>query len=118
MTRQQLLRNRLVALVDALLARHEDKLLPEADATGSMDGDDARIQVQTWEGHRLPSLSADDACAMDEIIDALRRVGVGTYGRCVVCGDAVGFQRLQDYPTTRMCEGCASDEMSRPFSVH
>lgn len=116
MTRQQLLRKRLVALVDELLARHEDQLLPEAEGHGRAARED--IQVQTWEGHRLPKLSADDARAMGELIDALRRVDAGTYGRCVMCGDAVGFQRLQDSPTTRMCESCASDELWRPVASH
>jgi RNA polymerase-binding transcription factor DksA len=116
MTRQQVLRKRLVALVDALLARHEDELLPDADAIDSPAGREA--QAQMWEAHRLPGSSADDACAMDEIVDALRRVDAGTYGRCVVCDDALGFQRLLDSPTTRMCESCASDERWRPFAVH
>lgn len=116
MTRQQLLRKRLVALVDALLARHEHKLLPGVDALDSTAVED--VQVQTWEGHRLPILSDDDARAMEEIIDALRRVETGTYGQCVACGEGIDFRRLQDSPTTRMCEGCASDEMWRPFAVH
>jgi RNA polymerase-binding transcription factor DksA len=116
MTRQQLLRKRLVALVDAVLARHEAQLLPDAEAPDGILGEE--VQVQTWEGHRLPNLSTDDARAINEIIDALRRIGAGTYGRCAVCGDAVDFQRLQDSPTTRMCESCASDEMWRPFAAH
>jgi len=116
MTRQQLLRKRLVALVDALLARHQGKLLPEGNALDSTSGEE--IQVETWEGHRLPTQDTDDARAMDEIIDALRRVDAGAYGRCVVCGDAVGFQRLQESPTTRMCEVCAGDEVWRPFASH
>jgi DnaK suppressor protein len=116
MTRRQLLRKRLVALVDALLARHEDRLLPETDAPDATAVEE--IQVQTWEGHGLPASSDDHVCAMDEIIDALRRVDAGTYGRCVVCGDPVGFQRLQNSPTTRMCEGCTDDEAWRPLAFH
>jgi RNA polymerase-binding transcription factor DksA len=55
---------------------------------------------------------------MNEVIDVLRRVDAGTYGQCVVCGEAVGFHRLRDSPTTRMCEGCAGDEVGRPFAIH
>jgi len=116
MTRQQLLRKRLVALVDAVLARHEGKLLPPEAASGGAAGEEP--EVQTWDGHRLPVLSADDACAMDEIVDALHRIGAGIYGSCVVCGEVLDFQRLQDSPTARMCEGCAGDEKWRPFALH
>jgi DnaK suppressor protein len=116
MTRQQLLRRRLVALANTLLARYEDKLPPDASETDSTA--DEGVQIEMWEGHRLPSLSTEDARSMNEIVDALRRVDAGSYGWCVVCGDAVGFQRLEDFPTARMCESCASDEMWRPFAVH
>jgi DnaK suppressor protein len=116
MTRQQLLRKRLVALVDALLARYEDQLLPDPDAPDSTIGEE--LQVQIWDGHRLPSLSDDHARAVDEIVDVLRRIGAGAYGRCVVCGVAVGFQRLHSSPTARMCEECASDEQCRPLAFH
>jgi DnaK suppressor protein len=38
---------------------------------------------------------------------ALRRIDLGTYGRCESCGGAIGRQRLLALPTARFCLGCA-----------
>lgn len=42
-----------------------------------------------------------------ETEDALRRVDLGTYGRCEACGGAIGRQRLLALPAARFCLGCA-----------
>ncbi len=39
---------------------------------------------------------------------ALSRVDSGTYGLCVDCGEAIGFQRLQAYPSANRCLQCQS----------
>ncbi len=39
---------------------------------------------------------------------ALSRVESGTYGLCVDCGDPIGFQRLQAYPSANRCLACQS----------
>jgi RNA polymerase-binding protein DksA len=39
---------------------------------------------------------------------ALSRVQSGTYGLCVDCGEAIGFQRLQAYPSANRCVQCQS----------
>ena len=39
---------------------------------------------------------------------ALSRVQSGTYGLCVDCGEAIGFQRLQAYPSANRCVRCQS----------
>ncbi|WP_324780948.1 TraR/DksA family transcriptional regulator [Thiobacillus sedimenti] len=43
---------------------------------------------------------------MRDIEAALRRVGDGTYGVCIDCGDDIGFTRLQAYPTAKRCIVC------------
>ncbi len=48
---------------------------------------------------------------MDEISGiqaALLRVGSGTFGLCVDCGEAIGFQRSQAYPSASRCLACQS----------
>ncbi len=48
---------------------------------------------------------------VDEISNiqaALSRVDSGTYGLCVDCGEAIGFQRLQAYPSANRCLQCQS----------
>jgi len=39
---------------------------------------------------------------------ALSRVQSGTYGLCVDCGESIGFQRLQAYPSANRCVQCQS----------
>jgi RNA polymerase-binding protein DksA len=39
---------------------------------------------------------------------ALSRVDSGTYGLCVDCGETIGFQRLQAYPSANRCLACQS----------
>jgi RNA polymerase-binding protein DksA len=39
---------------------------------------------------------------------ALSRVESGTYGLCVECGEQIGFQRLQAYPSANRCLACQS----------
>jgi RNA polymerase-binding protein DksA len=43
---------------------------------------------------------------MRDIEAALQRVRNGEYGVCIDCGDAVGFGRLQAYPTAKRCIVC------------
>lgn len=39
---------------------------------------------------------------------ALARMESGTYGYCVDCGEGIGFQRLQAYPSANRCLSCQS----------
>ncbi len=39
---------------------------------------------------------------------ALSRMESGTYGLCVHCGEQIGFQRLQAYPSANRCLPCQS----------
>ena len=41
---------------------------------------------------------------------ALSRVDSGTYGLCVDCGESIGFQRLQAYPSANRCLECQKIE--------
>lgn len=39
---------------------------------------------------------------------ALGRMASGTYGLCVSCGDAIGFERLRAWPLANRCVECQS----------
>lgn len=43
---------------------------------------------------------------LDEIEDALGRLGSGAYGRCQACGVAISPERLWAMPTARHCVEC------------
>lgn len=40
------------------------------------------------------------------ILDALRRIEQGSYGRCTTCGAAMPYGRLLVMPEARTCAGC------------
>ncbi|GAB5452503.1 MAG: hypothetical protein Hals2KO_28310 [Halioglobus sp.] len=43
---------------------------------------------------------------LQKIEGALRRLNEGTYGDCVVCGDAIEMARLEFDPASTRCMGC------------
>jgi len=54
-----------------------------------------------------------DAAQMDRQVNqlrdidaALQRLHEGTYGECIECGTAIGFERLKAYPAATRCIDC------------
>ncbi|HHM04213.1 MAG TPA: TraR/DksA family transcriptional regulator [Gammaproteobacteria bacterium] len=37
---------------------------------------------------------------------ALQRINMGSYGLCEMCGEPIGFERLQSQPAARRCVAC------------
>lgn len=53
---------------------------------------------------------------LDELRDveaALERVRNGTYAKCMDCGDAITYERLDAYPTAKRCITCQSRHENR-----
>lgn len=46
--------------------------------------------------------------SVGEIDQALERVDAGTYGRCVICGNAIPDERLEAVPWAAQCMPCSS----------
>jgi DnaK suppressor protein len=44
-----------------------------------------------------------------KVQEALKKIGDGTYGVCVSCGEAIGVKRLQARPVTDLCINCKSE---------
>ena len=53
------------------------------------------------------SLLQNQEQTLDEISEALDRMGKGTFGRCEECGGAIPKGRLQALPYARHCVACA-----------
>ena len=113
MNREQIIRKRLVELVDALLARYEGSLLPNPDDASVRTIVEIR-QIERWAGQGLPQMSSGDVSAMNDLVEALLRVDAGTYGVCARCANPIGYQRLIEAPTSVSCASCARDEAWRP----
>ncbi|HZP89080.1 MAG TPA: TraR/DksA C4-type zinc finger protein [Burkholderiales bacterium] len=49
-----------------------------------------------------------------DIEAAQARIRNGVYGECIDCGESVGYQRLQAWPTAERCRDCQHDHERRP----
>jgi len=57
----------------------------------------------------LTDLDEREWRALDEIEDALARIGAGTYGVCETCGWSIPLARLCAHPATRFCFACQAE---------
>ena len=65
------------------------------------------------------ALDSERQEAAGEIEEALRRIEVGTYGKCVICEQSIPFERLEALPTASTCIDHAKEfeeqkQQSRP----
>src|SRR4051794_31853885 len=56
----------------------------------------------------LERLATVETRELAEIEEALKRISIGTYGRCERCAAPVGQLRLQAVPEARLCMSCAA----------
>jgi RNA polymerase-binding transcription factor DksA len=54
------------------------------------------------------SLLDSSRARLEDLGRAGAAIDDGTYGRCIVCGEPIGAERLLALPTTRTCAGCAT----------
>lgn len=47
-----------------------------------------------------------DVGEVRDIVAAEQRIAAGQYGICIDCGTAVGYKRLDAYPTAKRCLSC------------
>ena len=94
MNREHMIRMRLVEMFDGLLARYENRLLPETTVD---------VVVSNPEPQELADL-----------IQVLLRVDSGRFGLCEECGEAISYQRLIESPTVVVCADCSENEAWRP----
>jgi DnaK suppressor protein len=52
-------------------------------------------------------LQAREQAKLGQILEALKRIERETFGTCVVCGEAVAFDRLMVFPEAPNCAACA-----------
>jgi DnaK suppressor protein len=62
--------------------------------------DSSQVTAERGEAERLATELRD---ALDEVEAAIKRLQEGSYGRCEVCGKAIGTARLEAMPAARLC---------------
>jgi DnaK suppressor protein len=55
---------------------------------------------------------------LDQVESALDRIENGTYGKCALCGEPIGEERLKAIPFARLCVSCQSDVEKRREANH
>lgn len=94
-------REELLAQASGLEAdfAHESWKEPRSD-------DDAEAGTATAERERTMSLARHARAAVVQIEQALARMGAGTYGRCITCGQPIAAERLEALPAASECLDC------------
>lgn len=69
-------------------------------------GDSADRAASVSMASLVSQLAGQDKRELDEIADALRRLGSGTYGLCESCREPIALPRLRAVPAARFCLAC------------
>ena len=93
-------------------------------SAGAIDGAEVHDMKDEASAAALDEVQAADRqrdeTEMADIEQALARMHAQTYGTCVGCGQAIGVERLQAYPTAKRCRTCqeAHERVSRRPASH
>jgi RNA polymerase-binding transcription factor len=113
--RAQRIRNRLLQRRRQLLSRYHDELARVQEELDSREIEEIDNANELWDARLSSRLSNIDAQALARIVDALRRIEQGEYGKCLECGVVIEPARLMALPETESCYECAMDaELQRP----
>ena len=78
----------------------------EMGQDGTQDiGDEA---ANIYNKQILLSLNESERMRLQEVDEALDRIGAGTYGICEECGEPIGPKRLEVRPVAKYCVPCLS----------
>ncbi|MEU7838517.1 MULTISPECIES: TraR/DksA C4-type zinc finger protein [unclassified Nonomuraea] len=107
---------------DATARKQLEKMLTDLDRSiGVLQGDPVAIREHSAADAGSDLTDADRAQAMltvataqrRAVIEALKRVDEGTYGRCVDCGKPVPEGRLEARPEAARCVECQGRQERR-----
>lgn len=98
-------RKRLEAMRAGLARETEQDAAGGTDAgeLSSLDQHDADVASDVFEREKDVSILEHIESDLVAIEHALRRLDDGEYGRCEVCGRAIGDERLDAMPTATLC---------------
>lgn len=68
--------------------------------------DPADMAANAYTKELLVSMSANDRQLLQSIDEALLRIEVGDYGKCINCGQPIQEKRLEAVPWARHCLRC------------
>ena len=103
-------RRRLLEAREALLrtVAVTDEEMAELEAPGPGDATDRAAAAST--ASLVSRLAGQDKRELDEVAEALRRLGSGAYGICETCREPIALPRLRAVPAARFCLACQEGE--------
>ncbi|MEO5708572.1 MAG: TraR/DksA C4-type zinc finger protein [Nocardioidaceae bacterium] len=99
------LRRRTTERLVALTGDYDGIVEASRDSNAD-DEHDPEGSTIAFERSQVGTLVADARRQLAEVEAALVRLDDGSYGTCVVCGDAIPAPRLEARPTARTHVGC------------
>ena len=86
----------------------EVKQIYESSKEMGQDGiqDIADEAANIYNKQILLSLNENERMRLQEVDEALDRIGSGTYGVCEECGEPIGLKRLEVRPVAKYCVPC------------
>lgn len=104
MSEHEDIRQRLIARKAELLDRLH-RFEDELDTVADPDSEERAVQREGDEAMERLGLTGQKE--IEAIDAALARLGDGTFGICVTCGDTISSERLALLPQTPFCKVCA-----------
>lgn len=81
----------------------------EGDLRSSHDPDSQERATELENDEVLAGLDQMSLADVRQIREAQKRIALGLYGTCAICGQPVSAARLAAFPTTAACIGCATE---------
>lgn len=94
----------------------QDKYSPTE--LSNYDNHPAEIASELFRVELNSALRVHEENILQDIKDALGRLGDGSYGTCAHCGAEIPAERLEVLPYARLCVRCADDMESEPIRQH
>lgn len=102
---------REIAEINAVAKRSRDERRQEAIAGRAADRlDEALMEIALSTDYAIVRQDVED---VRDIVAARKRLAAGSYGMCTDCGQEIGYERLQAYPTAKRCIRCQREHESK-----
>lgn len=94
-------RGELQTQVKDLTEAHPTPVDPIEASEGPQDFEETAVDF--LETQQEQSIDVNERALLTEVEAALKRIEDGTYGKCIVCGDAIPEKRLEAIPWASRC---------------
>ena len=112
---RELLTVRCAEVTDQIAAMSRDfaAMVDASESSNADDEHDPEGATVAFERQQLAALLGLARTRLEELERALDHLRDGSYGRCEVCGEQIGTERLAALPAASTCIRCATTGLRR-----